>query len=69
MVLAGPYQSIYMPSDLLHVDSRNLQYMNHSAAFHSLRRQLMLEVFELQRREYFGDGTVLCSWGVSAAVF
>jgi DNA-dependent metalloprotease WSS1 len=30
--------------------------MNHSAAFHTLRRQLFAEVTALQRKGYYGDG-------------
>ena len=31
--------------------------MNHSNAFHALRRQLVSEVAALQRKGYYGDGT------------
>ena len=33
--------------------------MNHSTAFHTLRRQLCAEVAALRRKGYYGDGKLL----------
>ncbi|KAF8591279.1 hypothetical protein K439DRAFT_1627008, partial [Ramaria rubella] len=34
----------------------HIKHMDHSSAFHSLRRQLSAEVAELRRKGYYGDG-------------
>jgi len=42
----------------------NRQHMNHSTAFHTLRRQLSAEVAALQCKGYYGDGESLIGFSV-----